>query len=69
MATTGFATRLFSVSLTFFVIACSGGSDEADTGQQPQNYVETIRGTEVQFEMVWVPDAHLWVRAHGYGPA
>ena len=61
MAKTGFVTRLFLVSLTLWATACSGGSDGDNTSQQPQNYIETIRGTEVQFEMVWVPDAHLWV--------
>jgi hypothetical protein len=37
-------------------------SDEAQsTRQQPKNYTETIRGTDITFEMIWVPAAHLWV--------
>ena len=31
------------------------------TEGQPRNYTETIRGTDITFEMIWVPAAHIWV--------
>lgn len=27
----------------------------------PKNYVETIRGTDVRFEMVWIPEGRFWI--------
>lgn len=43
--------------------ACQApGEHEPDAG--PQDYTHTIQGSEVSFEMVWVPAARLWVGKH-----
>ena len=38
-----------------------GTSEEEDS---PENYTQAIRGSQVEFEMVWVEDAQLWVGKH-----
>jgi formylglycine-generating enzyme required for sulfatase activity len=49
-------------AVVFIWLLASGCEREpAAAGTPPGNYVETIRGTDVTFEMIWVPEAKLWV--------
>jgi len=41
--------------------AVGGTGGALGKNKKPQNYTETIRGTDIKFEMIWVPKAHLWV--------
>ena len=30
-------------------------------GEEPKNYVETIPGSDVTFEMIWIPEGNFWI--------
>ena len=57
--------------LLSFLLGCGQEGDSGKTPVQsstpeepvevPADYVETIRGSDVQFEMVWVPDGNFWI--------
>ncbi len=47
--------------LTLLTAGCRGtGGEEAPP---PADYVETIRGTEISFPMVWIPEGGFWIGA------
>lgn len=58
---------LFLTGLAIIAAGGCGSSDPdgADTAREGHaSYVETIRGSSVTFEMVWVPEGNFWIGKH-----
>lgn len=56
--------HLVSWAAVWLLAACGDASKTAPddaAAPEPKSYTERIRGTDVTFEMVWVPHAKLWV--------
>ncbi len=52
-----------AVLLTLVLTSCveGGGSAPIQEPEAPTSYVETIRGSDVAFEMIWVPEGNFWI--------
>ncbi len=42
------------------LLSCSGTVAEPE----PADYLQQIKGSDTVFEMIWVPEAHIWVSKH-----
>ncbi|NRA97806.1 MAG: SUMF1/EgtB/PvdO family nonheme iron enzyme [Planctomycetes bacterium] len=51
-----------AVLLLVLTVGCSGDSSSpAPPSAPPASYIEAIKGTDVTFEMIWVPDGNFWI--------
>lgn len=50
-----------AVALPLLVAACASAPGVSDVAEPPADYTETIAGSEVTFDMVWVPEGGFWI--------
>ncbi|KAA3614392.1 MAG: hypothetical protein DWQ01_01435 [Planctomycetota bacterium] len=54
---------LFAFALSFSIVACSDSSASADEedGEASLHYTESIQGSTVEFDMVWIDQGGFWI--------
>lgn len=54
--------RTVALMLIAVTVGCSSDAPvQATEAAEPANYVETIKGTDITFEMVWVSEGNFWI--------